>query len=146
MRAWSTRSTTDEPSRRRFRDRRLPIIPCRLPAENRTALPEPDTLNRLAAARLVFILGIGWISSRRSRRHAGLGSLVRGFSGRLLRFRLHTTLGRLRHEHHGEHASLGPGRRLDARLLHELGDDPLDQLVAVLRMRHLATAERDREL
>ena len=40
----------------------------------RTTWPEPDTLNRLAAARLVFCLGIGCISSRRSHRHTGVPS------------------------------------------------------------------------
>lgn len=42
--------------RRRFRD--LPIIPCWPPPLGRRTRPEPLTLKRLAAARLVFILGM----------------------------------------------------------------------------------------
>jgi len=42
--------------RRRFRD--LPIIPCWPPPLGRRTRPEPLTLKRLAAALLVFILGM----------------------------------------------------------------------------------------
>ena len=42
--------------RRRFRD--LPIIPCWPPPLGRRTRPEPLTLKRLLAARLVFILGM----------------------------------------------------------------------------------------
>lgn len=44
--------------RRRRRLRDLPIMQCCAPQLARRTLPEPEILNRFAAARLLFILGM----------------------------------------------------------------------------------------
>src|SRR5437879_3795529 len=96
-RGWSTSATMTIPTRRRLRSRGLPIMPWRIPDRARIALPLPESLNRLAAARFVFCLGIGWLLLGAGF-HAGAGAVwtrLRRRAGRLLGLGLHRGLLRL---------------------------------------------------
>src|SRR3569832_1525633 len=61
MRCSNALATSQLSRRRRRRLRGLPIIPCCHPHFGRRTLPEPVSLKRLAAARLVFILGMRFL-------------------------------------------------------------------------------------